>query len=107
MMFAPSQQWVLVGITSYGQGCAEAPYSGVYTLVVQYLDWIYSMNISDAVTVSDVTTNITTTSTTTVTTTVTRNRTNTTGNISAHHEPDYMLSIFLILITILFTSILL
>jgi len=35
-----SEQWVLIGITSYGNGCARVNYPGVYTKVSSYLDWI-------------------------------------------------------------------
>lgn len=54
MMFTASRQWILVGITSYGFGCANADYASVYTRVVAYLDWIRMMNISDAMTVQNV-----------------------------------------------------
>ena len=40
MMFSSSHQWVLVGLTSNGIGCAEANYSGVYTRVAAFQDWI-------------------------------------------------------------------
>jgi hypothetical protein len=41
MMFRPDTKvWELVGITSFGQGCAQASYSGVYTRVAAYLNWI-------------------------------------------------------------------
>ena len=33
-------QWILVGITSYGTGCALADYPGVYARVSYYADWI-------------------------------------------------------------------
>jgi hypothetical protein len=33
-------QWILVGITSYGTGCALADHPGVYTRVSYYKDWI-------------------------------------------------------------------
>ena len=40
MMFTTSNQWVLIGLTSYGIGCARAAYAGVYTRVAYYQDWI-------------------------------------------------------------------
>ena len=40
MMYTTSQQWVLVGVTSYGIGCARADYAGVYTRVAAYQSWI-------------------------------------------------------------------
>ncbi len=42
MMFTSTNQWVLVGLTSFGQGCARVNYSGVYTRVAAYEDWIKS-----------------------------------------------------------------
>ena len=40
MMYTTSKQWVLVGVTSYGIGCARASYAGVYTRVAAYQSWI-------------------------------------------------------------------
>lgn len=40
MMFTTSKQWVLIGLTSYGDGCARANAMGVYTRVAAYQDWI-------------------------------------------------------------------
>ena len=37
---ARSNQWTLVGITSYGNGCARYNFPGVYTRVSAYLSWI-------------------------------------------------------------------
>jgi hypothetical protein len=42
MMFASNKQWLLVGLTSFGNGCAEANNSGIYTRVAAYKDWIQS-----------------------------------------------------------------
>lgn len=48
MMYTASKQWVLTGITSYGFGCAQAGYAGVYTRVAIYVNWINQwMNNSD------------------------------------------------------------
>jgi secreted trypsin-like serine protease len=48
MMFNSSSQWVLVGITSYGQGCAEPNYAGVYTRVAAFTSWINSYTSGSA-----------------------------------------------------------
>ncbi|CAF3470279.1 unnamed protein product [Rotaria socialis] len=40
MMFTSSKQWVLIGITSFGQGCARPSYAGVYTRVAAFEKWI-------------------------------------------------------------------
>jgi hypothetical protein len=42
MIFTSSEQWVLVGLTSFGYGCAKPGYSGVYTRIPVYIDWINS-----------------------------------------------------------------
>jgi hypothetical protein len=49
-MFTSSHQWIIAGITSYGDRCARPNTSGVYTRVVYYLDWIHSMNVTGAIT---------------------------------------------------------
>ena len=43
MMFTSSGQWVLVGITSYGIGCARPTSAGIYTRVAVYENWIRSV----------------------------------------------------------------
>ncbi len=40
MMFSSNNQWILIGTTSFGDGCAQANYSGVYTRVAAFQDWI-------------------------------------------------------------------
>jgi secreted trypsin-like serine protease len=35
-----SSQWYIIGITSYGNGCARDGYPGIYTRVSAYLGWI-------------------------------------------------------------------
>ncbi len=34
-------RWIVVGITSYGVGCARKYLPGIYTKVSYFLDWIY------------------------------------------------------------------
>ena len=42
MMYTTSRQWVVIGVTSYGIGCALASYAGVYTRIAYYQSWINS-----------------------------------------------------------------
>ncbi len=49
MMFSSDNQWVLIGITSSGTGCARATNAGLYTRVAAFEEWINS-NINDTVT---------------------------------------------------------
>jgi len=36
-------KWTLIGLTSFGDGCARPGYPGVYTEVGHYLEWIASV----------------------------------------------------------------
>ena len=48
MYFSPSEQrYELIGITSFGTGCARAHHAGIYTRVSAYLDWIESIVVND------------------------------------------------------------
>ena len=38
-------RWTVVGVVSYGNGCADPAYAGVYARVTHYLDWIL-LNVS-------------------------------------------------------------
>ncbi|UJR32729.1 hypothetical protein I4U23_020188 [Adineta vaga] len=58
MFFTESRQWVIVGLTSYGYECASRTYAGIYTRMTFYLDWIRSMNVTDAVTANTITTTV-------------------------------------------------
>ena len=40
MMFSSSNQWILVGLTSFGEGCARRGSAGIYTRVAAFQDWI-------------------------------------------------------------------
>ena len=40
MMFNSNSQWVLIGLTSSGIGCARATNAGLYTRVAAFQSWI-------------------------------------------------------------------
>jgi secreted trypsin-like serine protease len=61
--------WQLQGLTSYGQGCAQAGFPGIYTRVSAYISWI--QNITGQTTVTTTTKKLVTTTTTKKPTTTT------------------------------------
>ncbi|CAF2376373.1 unnamed protein product [Rotaria sp. Silwood2] len=67
MRFEPNKrQWVLAGLTSYGRGCGEPDYAGVYTRASAYRDWLRSVvndNFIELVIDETITTTTTTTTT--------------------------------------------
>ncbi|CAF3816824.1 unnamed protein product [Rotaria magnacalcarata] len=55
MHFESTQRrWMLVGITSYGKCCANPFYSGVYTRVAAYTNWLRSHIVNDGLVEVDV-----------------------------------------------------
>jgi hypothetical protein len=42
------KRWLLAGVTSFGLGCGDPRYSGVYTRVSVYRDWLRSV-INDGI----------------------------------------------------------
>jgi secreted trypsin-like serine protease len=45
LMVSEGNQFHLIGIVSFGRGCAEANSPGVYTRVTYFIDWILSQLI--------------------------------------------------------------
>ena len=40
MKFSSSKQWILAGVTSFGDGCGRVGNTGVYTRVAFFSSWI-------------------------------------------------------------------
>ena len=47
LVYNNSGEWQQVGIVSFGIGCAEADYPGVYARVSRYIDWIIPLVATD------------------------------------------------------------
>jgi secreted trypsin-like serine protease len=43
------RQWIIAGITSYGDGCGKSSDAGIYTRVSMYIDWIKSITGVDGI----------------------------------------------------------
>ena len=49
MRFEPAQKrWVLAGVTSFGLGCGDPRYSGVYTRVSAYRGWLQEVTSGES-----------------------------------------------------------
>ncbi|CAF1330072.1 unnamed protein product [Adineta steineri] len=46
------QQWMIAGITSYGQGCGLSNYAGIYTRASVYISWIKQIVGKDGVVIA-------------------------------------------------------
>lgn len=91
MMFTSNQQWITVGITSAGYGCARAGYAGIYTHVGYFVAWMRSMGVTDAITASEPITMTTTTTTSAITSTTTTAKPNAATSKLIHHPLIFLI----------------
>ncbi|MCG8669807.1 MAG: serine protease, partial [Pseudomonadales bacterium] len=47
LLFQKDSQWIQAGIVSFGEGCAEKDYFGVYTNVARYLAWLEEAKLAE------------------------------------------------------------
>lgn len=47
LLFQKDSEWIQAGIVSFGEGCAERDYVGVYTNVSRYLAWIEEAKVAE------------------------------------------------------------
>lgn len=46
------RQWIIAGITSYGDGCGKSSDAGIYTRISMYTDWIKSITGVDGIVIA-------------------------------------------------------
>ncbi|UJR23919.1 hypothetical protein I4U23_026891 [Adineta vaga] len=102
--------WEQVGLVSFGRGCAEAVYPGIYTRLSFYYDWIDAtmkgMNLTTTVpqttpTVPQTTTTVSETTTTVSETTTTVSETTTTVSETTTTIPNLFLVLFIFIMQLI------